>query len=248
VHSSPLQQCAPHHLSSAHRTPLSHPSPPIPTPQANKREYVDLVARHRMTTSIKPQLKSFLEGFWELVPRHLIAIFTDHELELLISGLPDIDVADLKAHSEYHGGYSASSPAVRWFWEVRGWRGWSWAGTAGAGLALLELGWQCGTCSGHIDIAKWLHRAASRCCCCQLACQGSFGARAAICCAARCLQARRHLRPPCRTGRAAHDAPLASRLHSCKTPPADALPAASRRPCRWSRSWTSRTWRSCCSL
>jgi hypothetical protein len=78
---------------------------------------VDLVARHRMTTAIKPQLRSFLEGFWELVPRHLIAIFNDHELELLISGLPDIDVADLRANCEYHG-YSANAPAIRWFWEV----------------------------------------------------------------------------------------------------------------------------------
>jgi hypothetical protein len=33
-------------------------------------------------------------------PRHLISIFNDHELELLISGLPDIDTADLRAHTE----------------------------------------------------------------------------------------------------------------------------------------------------
>jgi hypothetical protein len=117
--------CHPPNPSPTHPLTLPTPHPPLPHPQANKREYVDLVARHVMTTSIKPQLKAFLEGFWELVPRHLIAIFTDHELELLISGLPDIDVADLKAHTEYHGGYSASSPAVRWFWEVSG-RGWGW--------------------------------------------------------------------------------------------------------------------------
>ncbi len=52
--------------------------------EANKREYVNLVARHRMTTSITAQINAFLEGFWQLVPRHLIAIFNDHELELLI--------------------------------------------------------------------------------------------------------------------------------------------------------------------
>ncbi|EFJ46920.1 hypothetical protein VOLCADRAFT_75266 [Volvox carteri f. nagariensis] len=87
--------------------------------ESNKREYVNLVARHRMTTSITAQINAFLEGFWQLVPRHLIAIFNDHELELLISGLPDIDVDDLRASTEYSG-YSATSPVVRWFWEAVG--------------------------------------------------------------------------------------------------------------------------------
>jgi hypothetical protein len=44
--------------------------------------------------------------------RHLISIFNDHELELLISGLPDIDVADLRANTEYTG-YSAASQVIR---------------------------------------------------------------------------------------------------------------------------------------
>ena len=34
--------------------------------EANKREYANLVARHVMTTSIRPQLTAFLSGFWEL--------------------------------------------------------------------------------------------------------------------------------------------------------------------------------------
>lgn len=49
-------------------------------------------------------------GFWELVPRQLLAVFSDHELELLISGLPDIDVADLRANTEYSG-YTVSGTA-----------------------------------------------------------------------------------------------------------------------------------------
>jgi E3 ubiquitin-protein ligase HUWE1 len=68
-------------------------SPPVTTPQA------------------------FLEGFWQLVPRELICIFNDHELELLISGLPDIDVGDLRANTEYTG-FSPNSPVIQWFWQV----------------------------------------------------------------------------------------------------------------------------------
>lgn len=59
--------------------------------EETKHEYVDLVAEHILTNAIRPQINSFLEGFNELVPRDLISIFNDKELELLISGLPEID-------------------------------------------------------------------------------------------------------------------------------------------------------------
>lgn len=59
--------------------------------EENKHKYVDLVVEHRLTTAIRPQINAFLEGFNELISRELISIFNDKELELLISGLPDID-------------------------------------------------------------------------------------------------------------------------------------------------------------
>ncbi|KAK2997133.1 hypothetical protein RJ639_026658, partial [Escallonia herrerae] len=85
--------------------------------EETKHEYVDLVAEHILTNAIRPQITSFLEGFNELIPRELISIFNDKELELLISGLPEIDLDDLKANTEYTG-YTAASNAVQWFWEV----------------------------------------------------------------------------------------------------------------------------------
>ncbi|KAL1344749.1 hypothetical protein HN51_018594 [Arachis hypogaea] len=89
----------------------------IKVTEENKHQYVDLVAEHRLTTAIRPQINAFLEGFNELIPRELISIFRDKELELLISGLPDIDLDDLRANTEYSG-YSAGSPVIQWFWEV----------------------------------------------------------------------------------------------------------------------------------
>lgn len=59
--------------------------------EETKHEYVDLVADHILTNAIRPQINSFLEGFHELIPQELISIFNDKELELLISGLPEID-------------------------------------------------------------------------------------------------------------------------------------------------------------
>ncbi|KAL4185741.1 hypothetical protein AMTRI_Chr10g7440 [Amborella trichopoda] len=85
--------------------------------EETKHEYVDLVAEHRLTTAIRPQINSFLEGFNELIPKELISLFNDKELELLISGLPEIDLDDLKANAEYSG-YTAVSSVIQWFWEV----------------------------------------------------------------------------------------------------------------------------------
>jgi E3 ubiquitin-protein ligase HUWE1 len=55
-----------------------------------------------MTGAIRKQIDTFLEGFYEVIPKRLISIFDEQELELLISGLPNIDLDDLKANSEYH--------------------------------------------------------------------------------------------------------------------------------------------------
>lgn len=84
----------------------------------NKRDYVDAIARHRMTNAIQPQIHAFLEGFWNVVPRVSLSLFNDHELELMISGLPDVDILDLRANCEYQGGYSATSQVILWFWEI----------------------------------------------------------------------------------------------------------------------------------
>ena len=46
---------------------------------------------HRLTTAIRSQINEFMEGFNELIPRELISIFNDKELELLIIGLLHID-------------------------------------------------------------------------------------------------------------------------------------------------------------
>ncbi|XP_023632661.1 E3 ubiquitin-protein ligase UPL1 [Capsella rubella] len=85
--------------------------------EETKHEYVDLVAGHILTNAIRPQINAFLEGFNELIPRELVSIFNDKELELLISGLPEIDFDDLKTNTEYTS-YTAGSPVIHWFWEV----------------------------------------------------------------------------------------------------------------------------------
>merc|ERR1712161_27302 len=83
----------------------------------SKERYVDLVCQHRMSLAIEKQIKAFLEGWNEIVDPDLISIFSAKELELLISGMPDIDIHDLKIHTEYHG-YKLSDKEIGWFWNI----------------------------------------------------------------------------------------------------------------------------------
>ncbi len=111
----------------------------IPVTEDNKHEYVRLIVEHKLLTSVKEQMEHFLKGksasgesgwiccsiantfvplgFHDIIPADLIAIFTEQELELLISGLPDIDVDDWKSNTEYHN-YTAASQQIQWFWRA----------------------------------------------------------------------------------------------------------------------------------
>ena len=75
-----------------------------------QREIEQVVAahRHRVLAGLR---------LWGAAVQDLISMFNDNELELLISGLPDIDVEDLRANTEYQN-YSPASPVIQYFWEV----------------------------------------------------------------------------------------------------------------------------------
>ncbi|KAG6010263.1 hypothetical protein E4U21_007312 [Claviceps maximensis] len=85
--------------------------------EENKHEFVRLVVEHRLLASVTDQMESFLKGFHEIIPAELISIFNEQELELLISGLPDIDVDDWKSNTEYQN-YTPSSQQIQWFWRA----------------------------------------------------------------------------------------------------------------------------------
>ncbi|XP_066927721.1 E3 ubiquitin-protein ligase HUWE1-like isoform X2 [Clytia hemisphaerica] len=89
----------------------------IPVTEDTKRQYVKLVCIEKMTNSIQQQIDSFLEGFYEIIPKRLISIFDEQELELLIAGLHTIDIEDLKLNTEYHK-YTESSLQIQWFWRA----------------------------------------------------------------------------------------------------------------------------------
>ncbi|KAF5283384.1 hypothetical protein FQA39_LY04760 [Lamprigera yunnana] len=89
----------------------------VPVTEDNKMEYIRLSCQMKMTGAIRQQLNAFLEGFYDIIPKRLISIFNEQELELLISGLPNVDIDDLKANTEYHK-YQSNSLQIQWFWRA----------------------------------------------------------------------------------------------------------------------------------
>ena len=87
----------------------------------NKAEYLMLRLKHRMLDSIKLQLQNFLKGFYEVLPSDLLSVFDYQELELLMCGVPEIDLDDWKRHTEYLGEYArlgAKHKVIKWFWKA----------------------------------------------------------------------------------------------------------------------------------
>ncbi|KAJ1515745.1 hypothetical protein HMI56_001495 [Coelomomyces lativittatus] len=89
----------------------------IPVTDANKQEYVQLAVEQKLTKAIQEPIAAFLSGLQEIIPKELLRIFNEQELELLISGMPEIDVDDWKNNTEYRN-YTSSSSVIQWFWRA----------------------------------------------------------------------------------------------------------------------------------
>jgi len=93
----------------------------IAVTDSNKQEYLNRRFKFRMLDSISPQLWQLLCGLYEVVPMEVLSVFDYQELELLISGVPEIDLDDWMRHSRYVGLYKKLGPkhhVCEWFWEV----------------------------------------------------------------------------------------------------------------------------------
>lgn len=105
----------------------------------NKLEYIELIIQWRFVNRVLPQMKSFLEGFNELIPLTLIKVFDENELELLMCGIGSIDLNDWKKNTVYKGnkfpldnccltidlilyfrlgGYHSTHIVIQWFWRL----------------------------------------------------------------------------------------------------------------------------------
>jgi hypothetical protein len=66
----------------------------------NVDEYIQLQMRYRLLERVKEQIKALLVGFYDVIPEALLSVFDFQELELLLCGLPEIDIEDWKRNTE----------------------------------------------------------------------------------------------------------------------------------------------------
>ena len=83
----------------------------------NKHLFIMKNCKAKLYEEIKTQIESLLSGIYELIPKEKLSIFDYREIELMISGLPDVDVIDLKKNTEYSN-YTENSKVIVWFWEI----------------------------------------------------------------------------------------------------------------------------------
>ncbi|XP_017842161.1 E3 ubiquitin-protein ligase Nedd-4 isoform X3 [Drosophila busckii] len=84
----------------------------------NKDEYIKLVIEWRFVARVKDQMMAFLDGFGSIIPLNLIKIFDEHELELLMCGIQNIDVRDWRENTLYKGDYHMNHIIIQWFWRA----------------------------------------------------------------------------------------------------------------------------------
>merc|ERR1719498_1222895 len=109
------------HMGGNYTVNLKEDGDNINVTNDNLVEYLELVLKYRLLERVKEQTKALLVGFYDVIPEALLSVFDFQELELLLCGLPEIDIEDWKRNTEYTGDYErkgASNKVVKWFWEV----------------------------------------------------------------------------------------------------------------------------------
>ena len=89
-----------------------------PVTSSNRREYVELYSDFILNKSVERSFSAFAHGFMMVCGGLALSLFRYDELELLVCGLPHLDFTELEKKARYEGGYSASHPTIRAFWEV----------------------------------------------------------------------------------------------------------------------------------
>lgn len=85
--------------------------------EANKAEYIQLLIDFHTTHLNLEQIGLVRKGFFQLIPKHVITTLECSELQFLLSGTSEINVADWKANTVYEN-CDDTHEVVIMFWEV----------------------------------------------------------------------------------------------------------------------------------
>ena len=65
------------------------------------QDYLDRVVKWRIERGVASQTEALIRGFYEVVDPRFLTIFDARELELVIAGTMEIDMADWRRNTEY---------------------------------------------------------------------------------------------------------------------------------------------------
>ncbi|KAF6734291.1 E3 ubiquitin-protein ligase Itchy [Oryzias melastigma] len=88
----------------------------IQVTEENKEEYIRLVAEWRLSRGVEEQTQAFFEGFNEVLPQQYLQYFDAKELEVMLCGMQEIDLADWQRNTIYRH-YARNSKQIMWFWQ-----------------------------------------------------------------------------------------------------------------------------------
>lgn len=84
----------------------------------NKLEFLHLKLRYLVLDRYTEQLQALSLGLFEVVPQESLMVFDYQELELVLCGLPEIDLMDWRKNTVVQPPSFADTPVVGWFWEI----------------------------------------------------------------------------------------------------------------------------------
>lgn len=65
------------------------------------QDYIERVVKWRLERGVAAQTEALIRGFYEVIDPRLLAVFDARELELVIAGTAEIDLADWRRNTEY---------------------------------------------------------------------------------------------------------------------------------------------------
>ncbi|TVY88608.1 Ubiquitin-protein ligase E3A, partial [Lachnellula willkommii] len=84
---------------------------------ANRNNYVSDYIRFLTDVSIRPQFDAFKKGFFACISPASLTLFTPTDLQSILEGIQEIDIAELRRCTRYIG-WDASHRTVRDFWSI----------------------------------------------------------------------------------------------------------------------------------
>lgn len=93
----------------------------IEVTKENLSQYLQAILKYRMLDRTKVQITELLLGFFDVIPEPALTVFDPSELELMLCGVPTIDMEDWESNTIYSGNYKekeGSHQVVQWFWNV----------------------------------------------------------------------------------------------------------------------------------